>query len=168
MKEATRLGAKLQLDAQVEKVSASGNELTMVDGSTVQADVIIGADGTFASYIRDKVIESNCFTGLWSSLRESILNKPSPPTDYGDLAYRATFNRSQLEALNDPSIEDMCAKKCATLWLGPDKHCIFYPIRAGSAFNLVLLRPDNLPTGTRTAEGDISEMRATFDDWDPT
>ncbi|PPJ52452.1 hypothetical protein CBER1_10380 [Cercospora berteroae] len=128
LKEATRLGAKLQLDAQVEKVSASGNELTMVDGSTVQADVIIGADGTAL----------------------------------------VVLARSQLEALNDPSIEEMCAEKRATLWLGPDKHCIFYPIRAGSAFNLVLLRPDDLPAGVRTAEGDISEMRATFDDWDPT
>ena len=71
------------------------------------------------------------------------MNKPSPPTEYGDLAYRATFSRSQLEALNDPSIEEMCAKKRAVMWLGPDKHCIFYPIRAGSAFNLVLLRPDD-------------------------
>ncbi|PIA95873.1 6-hydroxynicotinate 3-monooxygenase [Cercospora beticola] len=150
LNEATRLGAKLQLDAQVEKVNASGTELTMKDGSTLRADVVIGADG------------------LWSSLRESIMNKPSPPTEYGDLAYRATFSRSQLEALNDPSVEEMCAEKRAVLWLGPDKHCIFYPIRAGSAFNLVLLRPDDLPTGTRTAEGDISEMRATFDDWDPT
>ncbi|CAK1367378.1 unnamed protein product [Cercospora beticola] len=117
LNEATRLGAKLQLDAQVEKVNASGTELTMKDGSTLRADVVIGADGA---------------------------------------------------ALVVLAVEEMCAEKRAVLWLGPDKHCIFYPIRAGSAFNLVLLRPDDLPTGTRTAEGDISEMRATFDDWDPT
>ena len=47
--------------------------------------------------------------------------------------------------------------------MGPEKHCVFYPVRAGTEFNLVLLRPDNLPANTRTVQGDIGEMRATFD-----
>ncbi|KAF2211245.1 hypothetical protein CERZMDRAFT_112698 [Cercospora zeae-maydis SCOH1-5] len=149
LEEALRLGAKLQLDTQVEQVNASGTELIMADGSIMKADVVIGADG------------------LWSSLRGSFVNKPSPPSETGELAYRATFARSQLEALNDPRVEELCGRKCVTLWLGPEKHCVFYPIRAGSSFNLVLTRPDNLPSGTRTAEGDLSEMRATFEGWDP-
>ncbi|KAM3414233.1 hypothetical protein BST61_g10890 [Cercospora zeina] len=150
LEEALRLGAKLQLDAQVEQVNPSGTELTMVDGSIMKADIVIGADG------------------LWSSVRGSFVNKPSPPSETGELAYRATFSRSQLEALNDARVEELCARKCVTLWLGPEKHCVFYPIRTGSSFNLVLMRPDNLPPGTRTAEGDLSEMRATFEGWDPT
>jgi salicylate hydroxylase len=50
--------------------------------------------------------------------------------------------------------------------MGPEKHCVFYPVRAGAEFNLVLLRPDNLPANARTVRGDIGEMRATFDGWD--
>ena len=51
--------------------------------------------------------------------------------------------------------------------MGPQKHCVFYPLRSGTEFNLVLLRPDNLPPNVRAAEGDISEMRAAFEGWDP-
>jgi salicylate hydroxylase len=49
---------------------------------------------------------------------------------------------------------------------GPNKHCVFYPLKNKTEFNLVLLRPDNLPPGTRTAEGDLTEMRDTFTGWD--
>jgi flavin-dependent dehydrogenase len=45
VQEALRLGTTLQLDAHVEKINAEGTEITMMDGSTMQADVIIGADG---------------------------------------------------------------------------------------------------------------------------
>jgi salicylate hydroxylase len=51
--------------------------------------------------------------------------------------------------------------------MGPDKHAVFYPLRGGEEFNLVLLRPDNQPAGSRTAKGDIGEMRSTFEGWDP-
>jgi salicylate hydroxylase len=52
------------------------------------------------------------------------------------------------------------------LWMGPDKHAVFYPVKGGEQFNLVLLRPDNLQPQLRTAEGDISEMKASFEGWD--
>ena len=50
--------------------------------------------------------------------------------------------------------------------MGPRRHCVFYPIEGGNRFNLVLLRPDNLPQGAKTVQGDIEEMRETFDGWD--
>jgi salicylate hydroxylase len=103
--------------------------------------------------------------GLWSTLRDR-LGKVSPPHETGDLAYRATVSRVDLDALNDPRIRDMCATKMVRVWLGPQKHAVFYPVKGGEEFNLVLLRPDNLEAGLRTAEGDIGEMRASFAGWD--
>lgn len=50
--------------------------------------------------------------------------------------------------------------------MGPDRHCVFYPLRGGAEFNLVLLRPDNLPENVRTTQGDLGEMRTTFEGWD--
>ncbi len=50
--------------------------------------------------------------------------------------------------------------------MGPDKHSVFYPLRDGAEFNLVLIRPDNLPAGVRTTQGDLDEMRLTFEGWD--
>lgn len=105
-------------------------------------------------------------TGLWSVCREQVLSSPSPPTETGDLAYRGTFSREQLEALNDPSVSELCSRAACTVWFGPKRHAVFYPVRAGSQFNLVLLRPDDLPQGVRTIAGDISEMRASFEGWD--
>ncbi|OQU96439.1 FAD binding domain-containing protein [Cladophialophora immunda] len=146
--EAKRLGAEVKLDANVTDLNFDRTEVILSDGEVIKADVIIGADG------------------LWSSTRDAILGHPSPPVETGDLAYRATFSRQQLSELNDPRVEELCAKKTVTLWMGPDKHCVFYPVRGGAEFNLVLLRPDNLPTGVRTVKGDLDEMRMTFEGWD--
>jgi len=95
-----------------------------------------------------------------------VLDSPSPPIETGDLAYRATFSRAQLLNLKDRRVEEMCLKNASTLWMGPDRHCVFYPVRGGTVFNLVLLRPDNLPSGVRTTHGDLEEMKATFEGWD--
>lgn len=50
--------------------------------------------------------------------------------------------------------------------MGPNKHSVFYPLRGGSEYNLVLIRPDNLPPGTNKVQGEIGEMRETFKGWD--
>jgi salicylate hydroxylase len=84
------------------------------------------------------------------------------------MAYRATFSRKQLEALGDDDIDELCRKIAVTSWLGPDKHTIFYPVRGGKEFNLVLLRPDNLSTDVRKEQGDIDEMQESYAEWDKT
>ncbi|KAL4949234.1 hypothetical protein BDW69DRAFT_198262 [Aspergillus filifer] len=129
--EAMLLGAEIRLGAEVTDIIYDGPEVIIATGERVAGDVIIGADG------------------LYSQVRDLVLQTPTPPQETGDLAYRAIFQRSQLEALNDPSINELCNKIGITSWLGPDKHSIFYPVRGGEQFNLVLLRPDNLDKGVR-------------------
>jgi hypothetical protein len=106
--------------------------------------------------------------GLYSRVRDLILETPLNPEETGDLAYRATFKKEQLEHLNDPKVNELCRKIAITSWLGPDKHSIFYPVRGGKEFNLVLLRPDNLEKGARRAHGDVDEMRDSYREWDET
>ncbi|KAK7718935.1 hypothetical protein SLS63_010348 [Diaporthe eres] len=84
----------------------------------------------------------------------------------GDLAYRATLKTTDLLALNDQQVTELCTQKRCTLWMGPNKHCVLYPLKGGSEFNLVLIRPDNLPPGTNKIQGEIGEMRETFQGWD--
>ncbi|OQE80171.1 hypothetical protein PENNAL_c0047G07639 [Penicillium nalgiovense] len=86
----------------------------------------------------------------------------------GDMAYRATFSREQLEALGDEKVNELCQKTAVTSWLGPEKHTIFYPIRGGKEFNLVLMQPDNLSLDSRREQGDIEEMRESYANWDET
>lgn len=105
--------------------------------------------------------------GLWSTTREKILGRPCRPTETGDLAYRATFEGSQLRQLQDPVLNALLDAKATHSWWGPDKHCVLYPVRGGTSYNLVLLRPDNLPPGVSKSTGDLQEMRDIFEDWDP-
>lgn len=103
---------------------------------------------------------------MWSKSRNQILGHPSEPTETGDLAYRAVFQTEQLRALRDPRVDELINRQVVTLWMGPDKHCIFYPVRSGSECNLALLRPDNLPREVSKTEGSLVEMRETFEGWD--
>jgi len=73
-----------------------------------------------------------------------------------------------LLALNDSKVTDLCDKKEQTIWLGPGKHAVFYPLQKGEMLNLVLIVPDDLPDGETKYPADIDEMRAHFQDWDET
>jgi salicylate hydroxylase len=141
-------GAELRLGADVDHVDFERTEIRLKTGELINADIIVGADG------------------LWSTSRDLLLGSPSPPTETGDLAYRGTFTRAQLDALHDPEVTALCSKKAVTVWLGPSKHAVFYPLKGGQQFNLVLLRPDDMPTGSRQAQGEVEEMRTTFEGWD--
>ncbi|KAJ5893406.1 hypothetical protein N7495_005097, partial [Penicillium taxi] len=148
--EALRLCASLQLGAEATHVSIEEPSVTLADGRMVSGDVIIGADGQM------------------STIRNTVLDAEHTPVPTGDMAYRATFSRNQLEALCDDKVNALCQKIAVTSWLGPDKHAIFYPVRGGQEFNLVLLRPDNLSTDTRREDGDVEEMHESYADWDET
>jgi salicylate hydroxylase len=106
--------------------------------------------------------------GQMSSVRTAVLGASVSPNPTGDMAYRATFSREQLEALGDDDVNELCKRIAVTSWLGPDKHTIFYPVRGGKEFNLVLLRPDNLSSDARKEQGDIDEMRESYIGWDET
>jgi salicylate hydroxylase len=128
--------------------------------------VLMVGGGFFTTAANAGLNLTSSVPGLWSTIRESLVGNPCPPVETGDLAYRGTFSREQLLALQDPRITTLCDRRCVTLWIGPEKHVVFYPVRASTQFNMVLLRPDDLPQGTRTSQGDIEEMRSTFHGWD--
>ncbi|KAF4772931.1 hypothetical protein HER10_EVM0008113 [Colletotrichum scovillei] len=144
------IGVDLCLDMDVERIDFDEKRVYLEDGDDIGGDVIIGADG------------------LWSICRDQLLGAASPPVETGDLAYRATFPFDYLKALNDPGVDDLCARKLATVWMGPDKHTVFYPVRGGREFNLVLIRPDNMELGEKRVQGDIEEMRESYRGWDET
>ncbi|KAE8421584.1 hypothetical protein BDV36DRAFT_280645 [Aspergillus pseudocaelatus] len=144
------MGVEIRFGANVNDLDVENTQVVLEGGETVTGDIIIGADG------------------LWSKVRDTIFDQPVPPIETGDMAYRAVFPRRQLEALCNSEIDSLCSKTSVTAWLGPEKHAVFYPVRGGEEYNLVLLQPDNLPTGVRTNEGDLEEMRSGFRDWDAT
>ncbi|KAJ5648325.1 hypothetical protein N7490_004697 [Penicillium lividum] len=150
LEEAIRLGVKFQWGAAVVDILTDGPEVILDGGEKLSGDVVIGADG------------------IGSTVRKILLGDSISLIETGDLAYRAVFKREQLEALNDEKVTVLCQRVGVTSWLGPDKHTIFYPVRGGKEFNLVLLRPDTFSQVSHREKGDIYEMRESYADWDET
>jgi salicylate hydroxylase len=139
---------------QISTITSGSNEgkeaVYLKDGRQFIADVVIGADG------------------LWSICRDYVLEQAAPPQETGQLAFRGTFSREQLASFQDAKVDELIEASSIQVWLGPNQHAVFYPLRNHTEYNLVLLCPDDLPKDVRTANGNLNEMRQQFEGWDPT
>jgi salicylate hydroxylase len=62
---------------------------------------------------------------------------------------------------------EMALRPVQTLWLGPGRHFVHYPISSGRLVNLVAFAPaGDWRTESWTADGEIRDLLAEFDDWD--
>lgn len=118
----------------VQGFTQGPNEVTLqrASGPAVEGDLLIGADG------------------LWSRVREQCL-ADGPPRATGHLAYRALLSQTELPAA--------LRSQDVTAWLGPGLHVVHYPVRAGTALNIVAIVHGELGSGldhwdhAATAEG---------------
>ncbi|KIW62187.1 hypothetical protein PV04_10385 [Phialophora macrospora] len=153
LREALDSGAVILTDAEVTGVENNTSlwkqMVSLKDERQIMADVVVGADG------------------LWSTMREYVLGRPFAPEETGDLAYRGTFTREQLGALENEKIDQLMEASNVQVWLGPNRHAVFYPLRNHTEYNLVLLCADDLPEGVRTSAGSVEEMAAKFEGFDP-
>ncbi|KIW90376.1 uncharacterized protein Z519_09021 [Cladophialophora bantiana CBS 173.52] len=114
-------GCKIQLGCEVQDVNFDQASVILNDGSVIAGDIVVAADG------------------LWSTLRDKILGQPSPPLPTGDLAYRMTLPADALRAIADQNVQELLRSNLSTVWLGPDRHCVLYPIRNRSQWSLFLM-----------------------------
>ncbi len=107
---------------------------------TVQADVLIGADGIHSA-VR-KVVAPNVearFSGL-CAFRCLVPAHAAPP---------------------------MALRPVQTLWLGPGRHLVHYPVSAGRLVNIVAVVPAGDWEGESwTADGDVGDLQQAFTGWD--
>ncbi|KAI1769354.1 FAD binding domain protein [Hypoxylon sp. FL1150] len=146
VRRAQSLGVAIRLGADVQHVDFESASVAMADGQTVQGDVVLGADG------------------LWSRTRNFLLRRPLMPKPTGDLAYRIILD---LEDIGDPELRELVSSPSVNFWVGPESHVVGYSLRQGRTYNLVLLRPDDLPEDVSRAAADVDEMRKLFESWDP-
>ncbi|OQO11603.1 hypothetical protein B0A48_03330 [Cryoendolithus antarcticus] len=176
---AVELGAEIRVRSRVLDVQVhdTGDSATLIldNGEEHTADLVVGADG------------------INSHLREIMLGHPDPPQLTGDLAYRLLL--STKEMLKDPELASFVTDPQVNYWLGPDAHAgqsiclprhpvfvtriirrivltmyvltVNYVLRGGELFNMVLLVPDDMPAGANTLAGNVDEMRALYEGWDP-
>ncbi|CAJ2503492.1 Uu.00g108860.m01.CDS01 [Anthostomella pinea] len=124
--------------------------LKFKDGSTEQADIVIGCDG-----IRSRV-------------RQLILGEANPasyPRYTNKYCFRTLVPMPQAQAaLGEERITNRY------MYNGPNAHCMIYPVAMGALLNvlLVLSDPGHWPADARhTAPGDKQEAVRAFEDWHP-
>ncbi|WP_433260914.1 FAD-dependent monooxygenase [Actinosynnema sp. CS-041913] len=116
-------------------------ELRFADGEVVRADVVIGADGVH-SVVRGAIAE------------------PRAATYSGLCAFRALVPGDRA-----PSF---ARRPAQSLWIGPGRHLVHYPVSAGEFVNLVAFAPagdDSVESWT--ARATVEEFLREFDGWDP-
>ena len=129
----------LVLDAGVTAVQPeAGGIAVTASGTRHLAGAVIGADG------------------LWSAMR-GLIGDGSPPDFRGRTAWRALLPRAAVPP--DISMERL------GLWLGPGAHLVHYPVRAGSALNLVAVLSDPVRTTGWTGAGDPVVLATRFAGW---
>lgn len=117
-------------------------EFTRRDGGTVriEADAAIGADGI-----------------------HSVLQRAVAPQVEARFSGLAAF-RCLVPAAQAPA---MALRPVHTLWLGPQRHFVHYPISAGTVVNVVAIVPaGDWRTESWTAPGAVADLRAEFAGWD--
>jgi salicylate hydroxylase len=120
-----------------QKVRAA--QLTFANGTTVEADVVIGADG-IQSFLQRYVVQ------------------PSRPEYSGSRAYRGLVPREKVPEWR---------KEAHQIWMGDGKHFMVYPIRRGELLNYVGFVPTKDETAESwSAVGDRDQLAASFESWD--
>ncbi len=145
-----RLGCKvIGVDAGEERIrneEVARASVRLEGGEVVRGDVMLAADG------------------IWSQIRQELIGMNIQPKPTGNLAYRILLDR---ENIRDHKLREWLDNPGINIWVGPEMHAVGYSIKGGRWLNLVLLVKDNLPEDVMKAEGDVAEMRAIFQEWDP-
>lgn len=163
--QAKSLGVRFRFGTFVTDIRPAIPELVTDAGDAITGDLIVAADGKRSvACFRCSNWWLTVKPGLWSKARSAVLGKPSPPLPTGDLAYRIVL---QTKDLKDPELLEFMQKPRVRLWVGPECHAIYYPLRDNSMANIVLLVPDNLPDDVAKMAGSLSEMKEIFSKWDP-
>ncbi|OOQ86279.1 salicylate hydroxylase [Penicillium brasilianum] len=146
-KRALDLGVKIKLAARVVKYDAVGGSITLADGSSASADLIIAADGV-------------------KSIARSLVDESDQPQfeRTGFAAYRATVDVAKMKA--DPEISWLLDRPNLNIWIGDQRHVMTYTIGAGKSFNMVLSHPDNTDPSTWDQTTALSDMKREFQGWD--
>ena len=136
----------VHLGKRLTSVTTQGSrvEVSFADGSEVEADAVIGADG------------------VHSLIREYVVG-PEQPRFIGRLAYRTTFPASLLRGVEIGSSR--------TKWWGPDRHIVIYFVTAAhDEVYFTTSQPEKadwISKESWSTKGDLGEMRDAFASFHP-
>jgi salicylate hydroxylase len=133
----------VHLDHRCVELTPRANrvELRFHNGTIVDADLVVGADG------------------IHSTVRDTIFS-PLSPRFSGDVAYRALIPIDRLRNL-DFDLD-------WANWLGPNCHFVHYLVGAGARYlSITASVPGESRVESWSAKGDVAEWLAAFTGWHP-
>jgi salicylate hydroxylase len=133
---------RVHLGARLAAVTQDADEarLHFADGTSVAADLVVGADG------------------IKSITREQIV--ADAPRYSGQTIYRGLVPADRVPFL--------VATPRVQLFLGPDQHCVAYPVSSGRlvSFGATISAPD-WHTESWTVSGDVARLAEAYAGWHP-
>jgi len=147
-KRVEELGIKINMGLEVISFDETAPSLTLKDGRTFYADIIVGADG------------------IRSRARELVLGFTDAPKSSGYACYRAFFKGDILKG--EPRCQELCKEDTANIWIGSDMHLVQNTLRNGEEFNWILTHKDSADIKESWfTEGNMADVRELVKDWDP-
>jgi len=136
--------ARIHLDRRCTRVEerAAGARVTFQDGSTADADVVVGADGIHS------VVRS--------------MRHDDRPVFSGMVAYRGLVPMDRLDMLDEE-------RDRIVFWFGPRRHVVTFAVAGGALMNVVAFVPadDGWAEESWTAPGNVADMLRHFEGWEP-
>ncbi|GAA2102653.1 FAD-dependent monooxygenase [Actinomadura alba] len=117
---------------------ADAARLHLSDGTTVTADLVVGADG------------------IHSIVREQLV--ADQPRYSGQTIYRGLVPAERVPyLLTEPRVQ---------LWFGPDQHCVCYPVSSGRQVSFgATVAASDWREESWSARGDVAELAAAYAGW---
>ncbi|SCL41853.1 salicylate hydroxylase [Micromonospora pallida] len=133
---------RVHLGARLVAVTQRADEarLHLADGTTVAADLVVGADGIH-SIVRDQIVADR-------------------PRYSGQTIYRGLVPADRVPfLLTEPRVR---------LWLGPDQHLVCYPVSSGRQVSFgATVSASDWRAESWSARGDVADLAAAYAGWHP-
>ena len=118
--------------------TAGAARLELSDGTTVEADLVVGADG------------------IHSVVREHLVR--DRPRYSGQVIYRGLVPAAR--------VPHLLAEPRVLLWFGPDQHCVCYPVSAGRQVSFgATVRASHQHWESWSAQGSVRDLAAAYAGW---
>ncbi|KAL1977089.1 hypothetical protein VTN31DRAFT_3371 [Thermomyces dupontii] len=149
IKRVNQLGIPIHMGHEVVEYNDDECSVTLKDGRTFWADLIVGADG------------------IKSRARELVLGFQDKPKSSGYACYRAFFKGDVLR--NVPECQSLLKEDCVNIWIGEDMHLVQNTLRNGDEFNWIITHKDTEDIKESWFQpGNMDDVRELIKGWDET
>ncbi|TKA75621.1 hypothetical protein B0A55_04892 [Friedmanniomyces simplex] len=144
-KAALEEGVEIRFGHAVTSIDAERGTMSLDDGTQLEADLIIAADG------------------IRSRARSAI--SPVQAESYNEACFRAVVPKARM--LQDPETARLMAGDFSMVWVGPGAAVLGYALAGGELYNALLSIPRSSHTelGRWNQPGDLDEVRSHLKDF---